>query len=81
MSATVIPIDRWRREPEAWEQNYKRAFTVQQLIDELAFCDRKARVYVRNDWIAGVVGSLEYTAGVYGQPSILLFLNPNEVPR
>ncbi len=78
---TVISIERWRRKPEAWEGNYRRALTVQQLMDKLAFCDRKARVYVRNSWIAGVTSTREYTNGVYEQPSVLLFLNQEELPR
>jgi hypothetical protein len=78
---TVIRVERWRKQPEAWEASYRRALTVQQLMDRLAFCDRKARVYVRNGWIAGVTSTREYLNGVYDQPSVLLYLNPDEVPQ
>lgn len=80
MSNVVSLADR-RRRLEAWEGNYRRAFTVQRLMDELAFCDRGARVYVRNSWMGGVVSLREYAHGVYEQPSILLYLNPDEVPQ
>lgn len=78
---TVIDLADWRKQPEAWEGHYRRALTVQQLIDKLGFCDRQARVYVRNSWIGGVTSMREYTHGVYDQPSLLLYLNPDEVPQ
>jgi hypothetical protein len=76
----VVNIDDWRKKSPGWEKNFRRALTVDELIAALAFQDRKARVYVRCGWMAGVVAFHAYPDGVYGQPTLLLRVNNEELP-
>ena len=81
---TIINLSEFRKPrvaPAAEERFYNRAMTVQHLIDVLGFCDRNAKVYVRNSWMAGVVGTKEYDEGVVGKPTVLLYLNDDELPK
>jgi hypothetical protein len=81
MTINVVKLEEFRKKKPQQEKHYKRAMTVQSLIDALGFCDRRAKVYVRNSWMVGVVEIQEYDKGVQGLPTVLLYLNQEELPR
>jgi hypothetical protein len=72
---TVVEFPKREKQPE----QYVKAMTVQHLIDRLGFCDRKARIYIRHGWMAGAIDLQEYPNGVYGKPTVLLYLNEKEL--
>jgi hypothetical protein len=82
----VIPLVRQRKpEREPWRDNWERALTVRELRAALAAAPPNARVYVRENGIAGVVevDADSYTGsggGCYGQPTVILYLNAAELP-
>lgn len=76
-----MELSEYRKKRPQQEKHYARAMTVQHLIDVLGFCDRRAKVYVRNSWMVGVVEIQEYSEGVQGLPTVLLQLNQEELPR
>jgi hypothetical protein len=89
--SNVIPLTSKRKPKpkpvrEPWRDNWEQAFTVSQLLHELAFAPRNARVYVRHVRL-GIVGVTEintktYTGangGCYGQPTVLLYINNAEL--
>jgi hypothetical protein len=80
MPSTVVQFPKRDKKSEP-EKHYKQAMTVQHLIDQLGFCDRKAKIYVRNSWMAGVVDLKEYSQGINNKPTVLFFLNEDEVPK
>ena len=78
----VIPFPVPKPPQTVDEQLRRRAYTFQHLMDRLAFlgADKKAAVYVRCGWMSGVV-HVEYREdGVHGKPTVLLYLNEDEMP-
>jgi hypothetical protein len=83
----VIPLTRKPKPArEPWRDNWELAYTVSQLLHELAQAPPNARVYVRHVRLGmvgvGAVDSASYTGpggGCYGQPTVMLYLNDAEL--
>jgi len=80
MNAKIIPFPAPKLEPDPATQERSMAMPVGVLLDKLAFLDKSAKIYVRCGWMAGVM-MMEYRPdGAYGQPTLFLYLNQEELP-
>jgi len=77
----LIPFPQPKQQTKE-ERQRRLAYTLEQLMARLAFlgADKKAAVYVRCGWMAGVVHAQYREDGVHGKPTVLLYVNEDEMP-